>query len=52
MLKTEESRADCKLRTVICFMNANLKPAEIYHKISEVYGENAMSDEMLGKKPD
>jgi hypothetical protein len=33
---------------VIKFLNAkNVRPAEIYQQVCEVYGENAMSDGMV-----
>jgi hypothetical protein len=45
-----ECPADCEIRSVIRFLNArNVKPADIHRQISEVYGENAMSDGMVRK---
>jgi hypothetical protein len=50
MFKTIERPADCEIRSVIRFLNArNVKPADIHRQICEVYGENAMSDGMVGK---
>jgi hypothetical protein len=38
----------CEIRSVIKFLNAkNVRPAEIYRKFCEVYGENAMSDRLV-----
>jgi hypothetical protein len=43
-----EDPASCEIRSVIKFLNAiNIRPAEIYRQVCEVYGENAMSDEMV-----
>jgi hypothetical protein len=43
-----ENPASCEIRSVIKFLNAeNVLPAEIYRKVCEVYGENAMSDGMV-----
>jgi hypothetical protein len=45
-----ERPADCEIRSVIRFLNArNVKPVDIHRQICEVYGENAMSDEMVKK---
>jgi hypothetical protein len=45
-----EHPADCEIRSVIRFLNArNVKPADIYRQICEVYGENATSDGMVKK---
>jgi hypothetical protein len=42
-----ENPASCEIRSVIKFLNAkNIRPAEIYQQVCEVYGENAMSDGM------
>jgi len=50
MFKTIEGAADCEIRTVIRFLNArNVLPSEIHHQICQVYGDNAMSDGMVGK---
>lgn len=39
------SPADCELRSVIRFLNAkNIRPAEIYRQIVEVYGKGVMND--------
>jgi hypothetical protein len=49
MFKIIEHLAECKIRSVIHFLNArNVKPPDI-HQICEVYSENAMSDKMMGK---
>jgi len=43
-----ENPASCEIRSVIKFLNAkNVRPAEIYRQVCEVYGENAMSDGMV-----
>jgi hypothetical protein len=43
-----ENPASCEIRSVIKFLNAeNVLRAEIYRKVCEVYGENAMSDGMV-----
>jgi len=50
MFKTIEGAADCEIRSVIRFLNArNVLPSEIHHQISQVYGDNAMSDGMVRK---
>jgi hypothetical protein len=50
MFKMIERPADCKIRSVIHFLNArNVKPADIHRQICEVYDENAMSDGMVRK---
>ena len=50
MFKTIEGTADCKIRSVIRFLNArNVLPSEIHHQICQVYGDNAMSDGMVRK---
>jgi len=50
MFKTTEGAADCEIRSVIRFLNArNVLPCEIHHQISQVYGDNAMSDGMVRK---
>ena len=50
MFKTIERAADCEIRSVIRFLNArNLLPSEIHHQICQVYGDNAMSDDMIRK---
>ncbi|KFM76387.1 hypothetical protein X975_20813, partial [Stegodyphus mimosarum] len=50
MFKTISSPADCEIRAVIKFLNArNVKQAEIYHQVTEVYGEYAISDGMVRK---
>jgi hypothetical protein len=37
--------ASCEIRSVIVFLNdKNVRPDEIYRKVCEVYGENAMRD--------
>jgi hypothetical protein len=41
-----ENPASCEIRSVINFFIAkNVRPAEIYRQVCEVYGENAMSDD-------
>ncbi|KFM63861.1 hypothetical protein X975_08668, partial [Stegodyphus mimosarum] len=48
MFKTISSPTDCEIRAVIKFLNArNVKPAEIYQRVTEVYGEYAISDGMV-----
>ena len=50
MFKTIEGAADCEIRSLIRFLNArNVLPSEIHHQISQVYGDNAMSDGMVRK---
>jgi len=50
MFKTIEGAADCEIRSVIRFLNArNVLPIEIHHQICQVYGDNAMSDDMVRK---
>jgi len=50
MFKTTEGAADSEMRSVICFLNArNVRPSEIHHQICQVYGDNAMSDDMVRK---
>jgi len=50
MFKTIEGAANCKIQSVISFLNArNVLPSEIHHQICQVYGENAMSDGMFRK---
>ena len=45
-----EGAADCEIRSVIRFLNVrNVLPSEIHHQISQVYGDNAMSDGMVRK---
>nr|XP_015920477.2 histone-lysine N-methyltransferase SETMAR-like [Parasteatoda tepidariorum] len=45
-----ENAAACEIRSVIRFLNAKkVKPCEIHRQISEVYGQAAMSDSMVGK---
>ena len=45
-----ERPADCEIWSVIHFLNVrNVKPADIYRQIFEVYGENAISDGMMRK---
>lgn len=47
---TTEGPADCEILSVIHFLNPrNVKPYEIHRQISEVNGENAMSDGMVRK---
>ena len=50
LFKTIEGAADCEIRSVIGFLNArNVLPSEIHHQICQVYGDNAMSDDMVRK---
>jgi transposase len=43
-----ENPASCEIRPVFKFLNAkNVRPAEMYRQIYEVYEENAMSDRMV-----
>jgi len=50
MFKTTERAAICEIRSVIHFLNAtNVLTSEIHHQICQVYGDNAMSDGMVGK---
>jgi hypothetical protein len=43
-----ENHASCEIRSVIKFLNAkNVRQAEIYRQVCEVYGQNAMSDGMV-----
>jgi hypothetical protein len=45
-----ENPASCEIRS-IKFLNAkNIRPAEIYRQVCEVYGENAMSDGMVRRR--
>ncbi|GFV74790.1 histone-lysine N-methyltransferase SETMAR [Trichonephila clavipes] len=45
-----ENPADCEVRAVIRFLCAqSFKPVDIHRQISEVYGENIMSDGMVRK---
>ncbi|GFU89680.1 histone-lysine N-methyltransferase SETMAR [Trichonephila clavipes] len=45
-----ENPADCEVRAVIRFLCAQgFKSVDIHHQISEVYGENIMSDGMVRK---
>jgi hypothetical protein len=40
-----ENPASCDIRSVIKFLNSkNIRLAQIYRQVCEVYGENAMSD--------
>ena len=50
MFKTIKGAADCEIRPVIRFLKArNVLPSEIHHQISQVCGDNAMSDGMVKK---
>jgi len=50
MFQTIERGADCEIRSVIPFLNArNVLPSEIHLQICQVYGDNAMSDDMVRK---
>jgi transposase len=45
--KKIENPASCEIRLVIKFLNANLRPVEIYRQVCGVYGKNAMSNGMV-----
>ncbi|GBN78381.1 hypothetical protein AVEN_240579-1 [Araneus ventricosus] len=50
MFKTIADPADCDVRSVIRFLNANnVKQAEIHRQLVDIYGENAMTDGMVRK---
>jgi len=50
MFKTIEGAANCEIQSVVRFLNAmNVLPSETHHRICQVYGDNAMSDGMVGK---
>jgi len=50
MFKTIEGVTDCEMRSIIRFLNyRNVLPSEIHHQICQVYGDNVMSDGMVGK---
>ncbi|GBL93465.1 hypothetical protein AVEN_59668-1 [Araneus ventricosus] len=50
MFKTIADPADCEVRSVIRFLNANnVKPAEIHRQLVEIYGENVITDRMVRK---
>ncbi|GBO44821.1 hypothetical protein AVEN_89985-1 [Araneus ventricosus] len=50
MFKTITDPADCEVRSVIRFLNANnVKQAEIHRQRVEIYGENVMTDGMVRK---
>jgi hypothetical protein len=50
MFKTIDCPTECKIQSVIPFLNARkVKLADIHHQICKVYGENAMSDRMVRK---
>ncbi|GBO05727.1 hypothetical protein AVEN_220549-1 [Araneus ventricosus] len=50
MFKTIADPADCKVRSVIRFLNAkNAKPAEIHRQLVEIYVENVMTDGIVRK---
>jgi hypothetical protein len=43
-----ENSASCEIRSVIIFFNAkNVRLADIYWQVCEIYGEHAMSDGMV-----
>jgi hypothetical protein len=43
-----ENPASCEIQSVIIFFKAkNVRPAEIYQQVCEVYGENAMNGGMV-----
>ncbi|GFX58688.1 hypothetical protein TNCV_803931 [Trichonephila clavipes] len=48
MLKTITDAIHCQVRSGIHFLNArNVKPVELHRQLGEVYGGNALSDEMV-----
>jgi hypothetical protein len=50
MHKTLEVAADCKIRSVICILNArSVLPTEIHYQICQVCGDNVMGDGMVRK---
>ena len=50
MFKTIEGAAYSEMRSVISFLNVrNVLPSEIHHQISQVYGDNATSDDVVRK---
>ncbi|GBO31710.1 hypothetical protein AVEN_261240-1 [Araneus ventricosus] len=50
MFQTIADPADCKVRSVIRFLNAKkVEPAEIHCQLVEIYGENVMTDGMVRK---
>ena len=51
LFKKIEGAADCEIRSVIRVLNArNVLPSGIHHQICQVYGDNAMSDGMVGNE--
>ncbi|GBN09266.1 hypothetical protein AVEN_255905-1 [Araneus ventricosus] len=50
MFKTIVHPADCEVRSVIRFLNANnVKQTEIHHQLIEIYSENVMTDGIVRK---
>jgi len=50
MFKTIGGTANCEIQSVIRFLNTRtVLPSEIHHQICQVYGDNAMSDDMVRK---
>jgi len=50
MFKTIDRAAECEIRAVISFLNANnVLTSGIHQQICQVYGDNAMSDGMVRK---
>jgi len=50
MFKTIEGATDCEIWSVIRFLNyRNVLRSEIHHQICQVYGDIAMSDDMVRK---
>jgi len=48
MFKTTEGAADCEIRSVVRFLKAkNVLPSEIHHQMCQLYGDNAMFDDMF-----
>lgn len=43
-----QNTAECEIRLAICFLGPkDVKATKIHHHMSEVYGKNIMSDEMV-----
>jgi len=50
MFKTIEEAADCEIRSAVRLLYAsNVLRIEIHHQICQMYGDNAMSDDMVRK---
>jgi hypothetical protein len=51
MFRKIENSAAPEMPSVIHFLNArNMKPADIYRRLCEVYGDNAMGDSMVRRR--